>query len=133
MLKRLITAIARIITHTTQPTVGIPVPPTQPAGPVNKEPTQPAGNKRSAQGSTKPRKSSPAQPRSPKKQKAAKRTSAASKSTSKKPSVARTVKSPSSRGNSTQTPVRQTRQPAAPAAKRKRSVAKQDTQAPSRK
>ena len=56
---------------------------------------------------------------SPKKPKAARRTSAASKSTSKKPSVAQTEKSPSSRGNSTQTPASRTPQPALPESKPK--------------
>lgn len=105
----------------------------QVAGRVNRVRTTKAGNNFSAQVMLLQHLWSPAKVASPKKRKAAKPTTAASKSTSKKPSPARTGKSPSSRGNSTQTPVRQTRQPAAPAAKRKRSVAKQDTQAPSRK
>lgn len=111
MLKRLITAIVRIITNTTQPTVDIPVPPTQPAGPVSQEPTQPRGNKRSAP-TTKPRKSSPAPTKRKPKQEAAPPTTAVRKPGKKKPTAHQVAMVSQSKptGSKSKTPASKTRQ-----------------------
>ena len=113
MLKRLITAIARLLTHTTQPLVGIPVPPTQPAGRVLQERTQPTGKVNSAL-VTKPqsRKSSPARtPRKPK-QEAAPLTTAARKPGKKKPTARQVAMGSQSKptGSKSKTPASKTRQ-----------------------
>jgi hypothetical protein len=96
-------AIARILTGTGGAT------PTLNAGPVHPEPTTPTGKVTTAQATQPQPPSLPAQARSRKKQKAAPQTTAGSKSTSKKSKPAQTGKSPTTGGNSTQTPARRTR------------------------
>ena len=117
-LARLVRAIAWRIRH---------------AGPVNLGRTTKTGNDFSAQTMLLLHLWLPAKPQPKKNRKAAQRISVASKSTSKKQSPVLTVKSPQEDGSSIQIPVFKTRQPAAPAAKRKRSVAKQGTRVQSRK
>jgi len=105
MLNRLLRAIARLLTHTTQPSVGMPVPPTQPAGPVLQEPTQARGNKRSV-AATKPRKSKSVTAKSSSKPKAAQSTKAAS-SRKAKPKAVRATSGAT--GSQPATPARRTR------------------------
>ena len=111
MLKRLITAIAQLLRFTTQPTVGIPVPPTQPAGPVNQEPIQPRGNKRSVP-TTKPRKSAPAPTKRKPKQEAAPSTTVVRKPGKKKPTARQVAMVSQSKptGSKSKTPASKTRQ-----------------------
>jgi hypothetical protein len=103
-------AIARLLGLPIQH-LGNPVPPTPTAGPVGPEPIAPTGNKPSAEEDTHlhPLPRPPARPRSRKKPKPVQSTTQASSGTSKKSKPAQTGKSPTSGGNSTQTPVRRTR------------------------
>ena len=127
MLKRLITAIARIITRTTQPTVGIPVPPTQPVGHASQEPTQPRGNKRSAQ-TTKPRPVKPAV--KAKSVRVLRATTAQSQAPEQVPAQQQQELQSGARGRKQATPASQ---PVSKSRTRKRSVAQQTTPAASRK
>jgi hypothetical protein len=105
MLKRLITAIARILTMTGG------VTPTQPAGRAPQEPTQPSGKVSSAS-ATKHRKSSPARtPRKPK-QEAAQPTTVARKPGKKKPTARQVAMVSQSKptGSKSKTPASKTRQ-----------------------
>ena len=103
-------AIARLLGLQTQH-LGNPVPPTQTAGPVGPEPIAQTGSKPSVEEDTylHPLPRPPARPRSRKKPKPVQSTSQASSGTSKKQKAAQTDKSPTSGGNSTQTPARRTR------------------------
>ena len=96
--------IARLL-GTQTPPLDNPAQLMQTAGLVSQERTAQRGNKPSAVAT---KRQSPARPASSKKQKPAKSTTVASKSSSKKPKPAQTVKSPSTRGSSTQTPVSKT-------------------------
>jgi hypothetical protein len=102
--------IARLLGQQTPP-LGNPVLPTPTAGPVGPEPIAPTGSKPSVEEAIHlhPLPLPPARPRSRKKPKPVQSTTQASSGTSKKQKAAQTGKSPTSDGNSTQTPARRTR------------------------
>jgi hypothetical protein len=116
-------AIARLLGLQTQH-LGNPVQPTQTAGPVDPEHMTQAGSKPSAEDThPRPHLPQPAQPRSRKKPKVVQLTSQGLSGTSKKQKPVQTGKSPTTGGNSTQTPVPPTPQVASQAPTKKQKAA----------
>ena len=117
-------AIARLLGSPTPSMVEAPVQPTQTVGHVPPEPTTLVGNKPSVEDThPRPHLPQPARPRLRKKPKAVQLTSQGLSGTSKKQKPVQTGKSPTTGGNSTQTPVPPTPQVVSQAPTKKQKAA----------